>query len=288
MPSLQHEGIVLLFRENPSLAVHLLREALGVRVPKHTAARLASETVRQLEPIELAADAVVLLTRNERPVLAIVVEAQLGDVTKKRLSWPVYATVVRREHGCDTVVLVVAPTRRIARSADRPIVIGPGSVIRPLVIGPSRLPRIVDSNVACEHVELAVLSAMAFGRNDTKLQVVRPTLEALARAQLDEERRKTYADVVYAALGRAARAALEAHMKSGQYEYSSWFAKKYVAEGKAEGEAKALLSVLAARGLQVPEVVATRVRECRDLEQLERWVRRAAVATSIDEVFRDG
>lgn len=81
-------------------------------------------------------------------------------------------------------------------------------------------------------------------------------------------------------------------MKSGQYEYSSWFAKKYVAEGraegKAEGEAEALVAVLAARGLTLPEDLATRVRACRDLEQLERWVRRAAVATSIDEVFRDG
>ncbi len=55
-------------------------------------------------------------------------------------------------------------------------------------------------------------------------------------AELDEERARFYGDLVQNALNEAARRALEAKMKG--YEYQSDFAKKYVAQGRAEGEAQ--------------------------------------------------
>ena len=65
------------------------------------------------------------------------------------------------------------------------------------------------------------------------------------------------------------------------YEYQSDFARKYVAEGRAEG----LLTVLRARGIPVPDAVRERILAERDLKRLERWLERAAVAPSIASVI---
>ena len=102
-----------------------------------------------------------------------------------------------------------------------------------------------------------------------------------------------YADVVRVALGDAARAALEALMQSPEkYEFQSEFAKKYTAlgraegelKGRAEGEANALLRILARRGLQVGEEQRNRIPMCTDLAVLEKWLRGRAG----DAVYRGG
>jgi len=68
-------------------------------------------------------------------------------------------------------------------------------------------------------------------------------------------------------------------MAVGRYEYQSDFARKYIAEGRAEGEAagraESLFAVCAARGFTLTEAQRTRVRECTDSAALDRWIRRA-------------
>ncbi|HSF38499.1 MAG TPA: hypothetical protein VLT87_01825, partial [Thermoanaerobaculia bacterium] len=84
-----------------------------------------------------------------------------------------------------------------------------------------------------------------------------------------------------------ARRALEAMMKG--YEYQSDFAKKYVAqgrdEGRTEGTARALLTVLRARGIAVPDAVREHILAQKDPERLGRWLEKAAVATSVAAVI---
>ena len=63
------------------------------------------------------------------------------------------------------------------------------------------------------------------------------------------------------------------------------FVERYIAKGRAEGEAGMLLRVLAARGFEVPGPVRERVLSCTDLSQLESWGDRAATAASLDDVF---
>jgi hypothetical protein len=96
-----------------------------------------------------------------------------------------------------------------------------------------------------------------------------------------------YSDLVYNSLNEAARRALEAMMKG--YEYQSEFAKKYVAlgrdQGRTEGEAHALLTVLQARGIAVPDGARERILAQKDPECLERWLRKAATAPSLAEVI---
>jgi hypothetical protein len=58
-----------------------------------------------------------------------------------------------------------------------------------------------------------------------------------------------------------------------------------LAEGRAEGEVRAVLTVLDARGVHVPEKARERIEACTDLERLETWLRRALTATTVDEVI---
>jgi hypothetical protein len=80
-------------------------------------------------------------------------------------------------------------------------------------------------------------------------------------------------------------------MASGNYEYQSDFARRYVAQGRAEGEAAgrahALLAVLAARGLDVPEDVRARITACTELARFDAWLARAVTATSAADVVRE-
>jgi post-segregation antitoxin (ccd killing protein) len=64
------------------------------------------------------------------------------------------------------------------------------------------------------------------------------------------------------------------------YEYQSDFAKKYVAQGRAEGVARSVLAVLRARGIAVPEAVRDRILAEKEPERLERWLEKAMVASS--------
>jgi hypothetical protein len=52
-----------------------------------------------------------------------------------------------------------------------------------------------------------------------------------------------------------------------------------------QGEAKALLRVLTARGFTIPGEVRARVLACADVAQLEAWIDRAVTADRIEAVF---
>jgi hypothetical protein len=160
-----------------------------------------------------------------------------------------------------------------------------------VVLADGETPVVTDPAEAGRAPELAVLSAMAHGGRAGREPVLKAFLSVLSA--VDEERATLYSDVVLSVLPEAASRYLEAMMRSGTYEYQSDFVRRYVfqgraegrAQGRAEGEAKAVLEVLDARGMDVPEDVRARVVGCTDLEQLKSWLRRAATAHSIDEVF---
>ncbi|WUI01497.1 hypothetical protein OHR68_06655 [Spirillospora sp. NBC_00431] len=71
------------------------------------------------------------------------------------------------------------------------------------------------------------------------------------------------------------------------YEWQSDWAKSHIAQGYAvgyaRGMAKALLNVLEARRVTVSDDVRARITECVEIEQLTRWIRRAAVMDSAEE-----
>lgn len=153
----------------------------------------------------------------------------------------------------------------------------PGFVLRPPVLHRSNIPVVTDLEEAARRPEIGVLSAIAHGDTAQGTTVAAAVLPAIL--QLDDERAKLYYDLVYNSLNEAARRALEAMMKG--YEYQSDFARKYVAEGTA----RALLTVLRARGIAVPDAARERILAQKDAERLERWLEKATIATSIAAVI---
>ncbi|MFI6518270.1 hypothetical protein ACIBF1_22125 [Spirillospora sp. NPDC050679] len=74
-------------------------------------------------------------------------------------------------------------------------------------------------------------------------------------------------------------------MKSTEWPVYSPFAREHFGRGEVQGEAKALLVVLSARGLEASPQERERISSCTDLEQLEAWLARAASVESVAELF---
>ena len=287
MPSMAHEILVDLFKNRPSLAAEILAETLGVSLPAYTTAHIASADLTQIQPAEYRADAVVVLREGKDSVRVIIVEVQLATDLRKRLSWPVYVAVSRALHGCPATLLVVAPDPVIAGWCAEPIETGtPGFVLRPPVLSYTSVPLVTDLEEASRRPELGVLSAMAHGDSEQAATIGAAVLHAI-RGLDNDDRAKLYYDLVYNSMNDAARHALEDMMKG--YEYQSDFAKKYVAQGRAEGRAEEaarnLLTVLRIRGIAVPDATRERILAQKDPERLERWLEKAAVASSLAAVL---
>lgn len=318
MPSSLHEALVELFRERLSLAPDLLRTTLAVELPPFDGITLARSELGDVVPAEYRADVVLVLTQNGAPALALAVEVQLATDPRKRFTWPVYEATLRARYECDAVVLVVALSEPVAAWCAAPIALNAtGRTMRPLVLGPRLVPVVADETEAGRSPELSLLSALAHAKGDA-VTARETALAALSAARaLDDERLRVYVDLVLERLPEAVRIAMEELMESGKYEFKSEYMKKWVAreaaqlekglekgreqgleqgraegraEGREEGQAlgrKAVLTLLAARGVAVPDTVRDRIDACRDLRTLDRWLTRAATAASADEVVMD-
>ena len=79
-PSLIHEGVIALVRDNPAFAASLLRDLLHDDVPRFDEARLTEATLNELVPVEYHADAVVLFDLSDdkkKPVFGTKADAIL-------------------------------------------------------------------------------------------------------------------------------------------------------------------------------------------------------------------
>jgi hypothetical protein len=177
---------------------------------------------------------------------------------------------------CDAAVLVVESTT----SAPDTAVLDVESTMR----DPDAAPLAI--NAAPLAIEAAPLAA------EKTMLAVHATLRASSNAcDGRRHRARFYCDLVRNSVSEAARWALEAMMKS--YEYQSDFAKKYygegldqgLARGRMQGEAHALLTVLRARGIAVPEAARQRILAETDQARLERWLERAGTSATVADVL---
>ena len=191
------------------------------------------------------------------------------------------------------------PARPLAggRWARRPIATGhPGFDLAPLVIDADSTPAPDDPGLTWAAPELAVLAALTGAADLDHDDARRLVLNAIAAADLDEDRLETYTRLVRAAASAAARRALEALMTT---MFKDEFVDRIKAEGKAEGRAEGkaegrvqgaarmVLRILGARGFDVPGPVRDRVLSCTDPGQLEDWGGKAVTAASLEDVFAD-
>lgn len=287
MPSQLHEALLLLFRNRPTLAPELLRDALHVELPEYTEARIDSADLTNIQPTEYRADLVVLLLRGE-PVLGIVVEVQLAADAQKFFVWPVYVTHLRARLKCPVCLLVVTANEATARWASKPIEMGGGNEFKPMVLGPSGVPEVIDKAEAQADPELAVLSAMAHGKDaDTGRSVQIALAAQFASKGLDADRSRLYFDLVFKALSEAARRELQM-LDPANYEYQSDFARSYVAKGRAQGEMTgriALLVKLLVRRFGTLTDAANTVIARASAEELDAIGERLLTAQTLEEAL---
>jgi hypothetical protein len=261
-----------------------------------------SAELTDIEPAEYRADTVVLLgdgKPDSKRVLGIIVEVQLSRKERKRFTWPAYMALLRARFECPTCVLVFTASESMATWCRRSIELGPGNVFTPLVVAPATMPLIDDQAAARRAPELAVLSCIAHGQDPDADAVARSAYATLLAVTelLSDDRQLLYHDLVSTALPEAARIALEKLMASGNYEFQSDFARKYLTKGREEGlekgreegevagQAKALLAVLESRGMRISKKARARILACTDIEQIDVWLRKAASVASVDELF---
>jgi hypothetical protein len=283
MPSQTHEVLLELFRNRPLLAPELLRDALHVELPKFSEARIGSADLTEVQPAEYRADLVVLLLDGV-PVFGIVVEVQLSPDGRKRFVWPAYVATLRARLECPVCLLVVTADEAVARWAAKPVDMRNGSRFIALVLRPSGIPEVTDKSQAESDPELAVLSAMAHGRDPNEEKSLRIALAAqLAIAGLDQDRSKLYFDLVQNSLSEAARRALQA-MDLRKYEYQSDFARRYVAEGMAKGRAAVIARLLALRFGPLTQQAEKRIAEA-PIEELDAIAERLLTAQTLNEAL---
>jgi hypothetical protein len=286
-----HEGLIELVRKRPRVAADLATHFLGIAVPSSAQARLSESTLNEALPAEYYADAAVVMDLNGAAVLGVIIEAQLGTDERKRYTWPHYATSARARHECSFVVMVVAPDPRVARWAREPIDLGYGSVFQPHVIGPEQVPQVTESDQAERDLPVAALSVTAHGKGDPATAVKIALALARAAKVRDNENLLLYLGLIENALSAAAKEILSMMPDAPKY-FSESQRRSYdkgAAHGKIEGmveaAAKAVLRVLARRGLRVSDDQASRIRACTDLETLDRWLDSALSVASVDELL---
>jgi hypothetical protein len=301
MPSLEHDGVVELFRDKPELGPYLLERIFHLPVPAHTQVRIADSSLGQLLPIEFRADLVLeLLDEGGGCVLAIVLESQREVAARKRFSWPVYVAVSRAERECESVVMVVAVDADVATWAAQRIDLGLGvSTVGPLVLGPRVLPEMTDEEEARADKELAVLSAMAHGNGPKGMAVVLAALRALG--DLDAEHATVYFHIIWNMLREPMQRALEALVVQQQARkeiklppFIQVLVDKGFHDGERKGEVKGEVRTLREkifhfverRGLALTIDQDARIRGCNDRALLDRWLDNVLDASNGDDVFR--
>ncbi|WP_437622357.1 hypothetical protein [Sorangium sp. So ce1151] len=308
MPTLEHNGLVDMFRENPSLAPHFLEILFHLDLPPYATVAVVEASLDQLIPVEFRAD-LVLELHDQRGalVLSIVLEVQRDIDRRKRYSWPVYVAVVRAQKECDAVVLVVAPDAEVAAWAAQKIDLGLGlGTLQPLVLGPAIVPEVTDQAEAEKETELAILSAASHGNGPNGLAVVQAALGALGR--FDHEHAAVYFQIVYNALRDPMRRALEALIMERQTEGKATFppfAQQLIDRGRSEGKLEGiregklegiregelkgkrdtLLRLLAQAGIALTDDDRDRIQTCSDPAILDRWVGNVLGAKSASDVL---
>lgn len=275
MPSLEHNGFVDLFREDPSLAPRFLATLFHLELPTYASVDVVEAALDQLLPVEFRADLVLeLRAASGAAVLAIILEAQREKDPDKKYSWLVYVAAARARKRCPTIVLVVAPDAEVATWAIEPIDIGLGrGSLSPLVLGPAIVPEVTDLTLAEKEPALAILSVAAHGNGPNGLEVVQVVLSALER--LDQEHAAAYFQIVYNALRKPMQLALEALIMERQAEAKAnfpAFAQQLIDRGMLEGTRKVLLRLVDRAGIALSDDDRARVDACTDLAILDRWV----------------
>ncbi|KUO21898.1 hypothetical protein [Streptomyces dysideae] len=221
--------------------------------------------------------------------LLLAIEAQGKKVPDKPSSWAYYLSFLSTKYKLPVLLLVICQDRATAEWAARPASLGPRQwpalTLRPLVAGPHNMPVITDPAEARADLPLAALAAITHA----KKPVVDAILKALSAALRDEPEAVVDPIVEFISQGIGGnRRAAEIWRNLVAVDlsfYKSWLAEEIRDEGRVQKGAEAVLLVLEARGIDVPDEIRERITSCTDPTLLDTWLTRAAIATAATELF---
>lgn len=251
---------------------------------------------------------------------ALIERGMLGRLALEDCAFEVFAETPDR-FDVDLCVARVLWIQAKARSARRLWIISPGVARSAIAAWGLRASSEWSSGVYCGSTaaspSIVVLSELAPTRDTLLLRLMgsgallRAAI-AEARALPDDAWERSIINELLLQLGRDLDRMMKTNSTSSQElqmryaelvkineaERAEWRAQARaagLAEGRAEGRAEgvldgersALRTIVAARGWTLSDEQSTRVAECSDPQQITAWIRRAAIASSLDAVFEE-
>lgn len=307
MPSVPHEMLVELLAKSPQLLPPLLGDRLDAAARRHTLPGLrASDVLIQPTPSNasqlpvLYADLGLELRRPvdvhpRPPCLALTVEIQLTSDDDKPYSWIPYLGAQYHLLRAPTYLLVVTNDPSIAAWAAGPFRAG-HLTLTPWVLGPADVPAITTLAEARRSLDMTLFSGIVHGREPIAVPIGRVLRQCLDEAPDDVG--LCYWDAFTASLTPRNRKELDMLNVHNWVPRSDW-GKEAFAKGLAEGEARGILlgeakarakdvlMLLDERRFSLEPKLRRRVSRCTDLDQLERWLRKAVTAPSLDAIFSE-
>ncbi|WP_437308816.1 hypothetical protein [Sorangium sp. So ce388] len=305
MPSTPHEVLIVALREQPGLLGALVSRLTGVQLPRSL--KPTDATLRFVKPAELRLD-LVLQGGRRRWVL---VELQRSVDPAKRRRWPLAASLLFSQTGALGDVIVITARRAVARWAERVACVrtrlGTTLQLKPVVLhlGAAESKALLDER----RPELALFAAWAMQHRhgpaaravvERAFELTERLPRALRRAQqrailsvlsermleLLREASMNPDKIPETPAARKLRLFLEAQgRKKGRAEGEAKGRAEGEAKGRAEGLQDALITLLRARELAPSPDDEARIRGCTDAAKLDRWIARAATATTVREAL---
>ncbi len=287
MPSIVHETIIQLLRENGVL-VDLLRRVRGLELG---AVAPADPNFSETKPVEWRGDAFFVGGDPKDPERWLGLEVQASVDEDKLRTIPLSLELARDRHRNargDVVLVTVGET--VARWFDRHPFIdeGPLGTRRTLEVIRIDLSRVPESDLLDERRPFLAPLAVAAHAKSPKARSVAQRALGVAR-QGGGAMAPSIVDAILQMTDAQVRRELEVVMQREGYR-TEWLQESYLkgkAEGRANGIREALLHVLARRGLALDAEAQARIEAESDLQRLQRWHDVAVTAKSVSEVFAD-
>ncbi|MFJ3900220.1 hypothetical protein [Streptomyces sp. NPDC090025] len=290
MVTSSHEASHRIFQERPELLAPVF-QILGVPLPARAAIDVLTPDTTEIKPLERRVDSVLRVEPPDGDGFLLAIEAQGRRDPDKASSWTYYLGYLGAKHRLPVLLLVVCQDQATARWAAGPFRSGYGDwtsiSVHPLVLGPGNVPLITDPAEAARNLAMAAFSAVTHGTHPEAPAILEALATALGTA--GGESASYYSEFLEIGLGDTpARDIWRKLMAVGSYfPGRGTLVEETYLKGKAEGLADAVLRVLAARGVVVPEETARRISDSDDPDELTGWLARASVATDIAELFPD-
>ncbi|MEU9325374.1 hypothetical protein AB0D91_16455 [Streptomyces canus] len=286
-----HEGMHRIFQERPEILGSVF-EVLGVPLSAKATVDAVTTDVTETRPLERRVDTVLRIGPSDGEDFLLAIESQSGRVAGKEASWAYYVAYLQAKFRLPVLLLVVCQDGPTAKWAAGPFDCGTRGWtalrVYPLVAGPDNLPVITDARTAAKNLALAVLSALAHARNpdcDAILEAISSALQELR--ETDPDTAEYFFDFLEVTLGKTPAGEKWNRIMS----FVSYFPGRGTVretaylEGRTEGEAKGILSVLEVRGIPVTDSVRERITSCTDLDRMDTWLERSRTVERAEDLF---